>query len=376
MAHCVNRSSEEFKTLAEQSNMNPVILAAKVSLWQEENGLDNFPALNDIVEVKSSVASKETVEQMKKVAEQMGVNLIALDEYIKGNPDVNVKGVNGLADLMKGIIAIAQGKEDVALTEEMVHIATSIIEQVNPQLVTNLISKISQYKIYNIVLEKYKTNKAYQLPNGKPNIRKIKKEAVDKLIAEMIINMSEGTTEFPELLEKESRNLVQQMWDAILSSIRALYRKSDIDLFQQTAQQISEGNLGAKYYKEVKPGVKELFESNPELANIGTQGQYSAYIDTNPQTERGSQEDVEGFKLFMETAPAEFKGEGIFFQLEENEKVNETFGKFKDMNDRMDFTDASETEKRHYKYDGKPLEFTVTTLKKKKTLKEQTNKSY
>jgi hypothetical protein len=228
--------------------------------------------------VPASKASKETIEKAKKVIEQMGVNIVALQDYLKGNPDVNAKDATALADLVQGIIAIAEGKEGVALTEEMVHIATAIIEQVNPQLVTNLISKISQYKIYNIVLEKYKTNKAYQLPNGKPNIRKIKKEAVDKLIAEMIINMSEGTTEFPELLEKESRNLVQQMWDAILSSIRSLYGRSKIDLFEQTAQQISEGNLGAGI--EVLEGVED---------------------------------------------------QGIFFQLEENQKVNEAFDKFKDM---------------------------------------------
>jgi len=55
MAHCVNRSSPEFKALAEQSNINPIILAAKVSLWQEVNGLDNFPTIADISNVKSGV---------------------------------------------------------------------------------------------------------------------------------------------------------------------------------------------------------------------------------------------------------------------------------------------------------------------------------
>ena len=48
MAHCVNRSSEEFKALAEQTNINPIILAAKVSLWQETNGLDNFPTKENL----------------------------------------------------------------------------------------------------------------------------------------------------------------------------------------------------------------------------------------------------------------------------------------------------------------------------------------
>ena len=48
MAHCVNRSSKEFKALAEQTNINPIVLAAKVSLWQESNGLDNFPTKEDL----------------------------------------------------------------------------------------------------------------------------------------------------------------------------------------------------------------------------------------------------------------------------------------------------------------------------------------
>ena len=437
---------------------------------------------NQLEDVPASKASKETIEKVKKLIENTGVSLSTLQDYLKGNPDVNATGAAGLADLVQGIVAIAEGKENVALTEEYVHIATAIIEQVNPQLITNLISKISQYKIYNIVLEKYKKNKAYQLPNGKPNIRKIKKEAVDKLIAEMLINMSEGSTEFPELMEKEKRNIVQQMWDAILDAIRVFYKKGNVNLFEETAQRISEGNLGARYYNEVKPGVEELFDNNPELANIGTQEQYSAYIDSifpdskvkdivyhggpNQITDKfknnltedgnffkgiffsnslnyikqlgkdfdknvssvtpaivnsidnfkskdplqynagqywlfeqydsiqgkdagqkvegdvfavrspeqihilGNKQDIEGFKSFMETAPTEFKGEGVFFQLEKNEQVDSAFNKFKDMNDRMNFVDATETEKRHYTFDGEKLDKTVTTLKGPKNIEQ------
>jgi hypothetical protein len=270
---------------------------------------------NQVESVPASRASKETIEKVKKLIENTGVSISTLQDYLKGNPDVNAKGVAGLADLVQGIIAIAEGKEDVALTEEYVHVATAILEQVNPQLITNLIGKISQYKIYNIVLEKYKTKKEYQLPNGKPDIRKIKKEAVDKLIAEMIINMSEGSTEFPELMEREKRNIVQQMWDAILDAIRVFYKKGNVNLFEETAQRISEGNLGA--------GVEVL-------------------------TGEG----------------------GVFFQLEKNEQVDSAFNKFKDMNDRMNFVDATETEKRHYTFDGEKLDKTVTTLKGPKNIEQ------
>lgn len=52
MANCVNIKSKEFKALAKQSNINPIILAAKISLWQESYGLDNFPTLNEIINVE------------------------------------------------------------------------------------------------------------------------------------------------------------------------------------------------------------------------------------------------------------------------------------------------------------------------------------
>jgi hypothetical protein len=51
MANCVNKNSKEFKALAEQSNINPIVLAAKVSLWQESNGLDKFPTVQEIQNV-------------------------------------------------------------------------------------------------------------------------------------------------------------------------------------------------------------------------------------------------------------------------------------------------------------------------------------
>ena len=50
-----------------------------------------------------------------------------------------------------------------------------------------------------------------------------------------------------------------------------------------TPPTIEQGKLfqeAGRATQEVKPGVQELFESNPELATIGTQQQYSQYLDT------------------------------------------------------------------------------------------------
>lgn len=205
-------------------------------------------------EMPASKASEETVSKIKELAKQAGINIQNLVDYAKANPDVNTKNANGLADIFKGIIAIAQGRESEALTEEYVHIATAIIEETSPKLITALISKIGRFKIYNQTLEAYKNKKAYQLPNGKPDIRKIKKEAVDKLIVELIINQSEGSTEFPELMQEEIRSMVREWWDSILDFFKGIYTKSNIELFETIAEQVAAGQLGGNVSSITKDG--------------------------------------------------------------------------------------------------------------------------
>jgi hypothetical protein len=189
-----------------------------------------------------SISSPETLQKVKDVLKKMGVNIESLTEYAKTS-SVNVSGVNALADLVRGVIAVAEGKEDVALTEEMVHVATAIIEQKNPSLVTEMISKIDRFKIYAQTLEQYKNNKFYQLPNGKPDIRKIKKEAVDRLISELIINGGQDVAQFPELLQEENRSIIRRWWNAITDFFRGMYKSANISIFEETAKQIMEGGV-------------------------------------------------------------------------------------------------------------------------------------
>ena len=241
---------------------------------------------------KMSPASPEILSKVKDILKKMGVNVESLADYAKKS-SINISGVNAVADLVRGVIAVAEGKEDVALTEEMVHIATAIIEQKNPTIVTEMIAKIDRFKIYKQTLEQYKDNKYYQLPNGKPDIRKIKKEAVDRLIAELIVNGGNDSLQFPELQQEENVSLITRWWNAITDFFRGMYKSANIDIFQEAATQIMEGRVegqvsdivnGTIYAQRqtpyVKEGVEELFSSNPELAEIGSPGLYSQYLDT------------------------------------------------------------------------------------------------
>ena len=186
-------------------------------------------------EQPATKASSGILNKVKEVIKKMGVDVQPLTDYARQNPAIDESSVNAVADLTAGVIAIAEGKEDVALTEEMVHIATAIIEQKNPQLVTEMISKIGRFKIYKDTLEAYKDLPAYQLENGKPNIRKIKKEALDKMITSIIL----GDTS----LEEADQSIFRRMWDMITDWFRGQYKKANIDIFSTTAETVIGGEF-------------------------------------------------------------------------------------------------------------------------------------
>ena len=231
-----NGKQPAFSKLAEETNLNSM-LPDGVRLKTPENFTDSLTIMNQLEGTEGTASPQETLRKTKKVLDKMGVKIQDILEYAKGNPAVDVSGVNALADLAAGIVALAEGKEDVALTEEMVHIATAIIEQTNPKLITEMIRKIGGFKIYKDTLAEYRDLKEYQLPNGKPDIRKIKKEAVDKLIAEIIVD---GDI---EAYTQDARSLARKFLDTILDWFRVNVRKTNIDIFKSTASAIIEGDF-------------------------------------------------------------------------------------------------------------------------------------
>lgn len=237
MATCPNKSLSSWK------NLEATVGEDKAYYLWDRYGGDEKEIIFQIDQMKSSVASVDKLKLVKQVAEKMGVRIQSLADYAK-EAKLDTTSVNGIADLVRGVIAIADGKESVALTEEMVHIATAILEQTNPSLVTEMISKIDKFKIYKQTFEAYKNNKAYQLENGKPDVRKIKKEAVDKLIAEIIINKGENSDQNPELREEATEIQARSWWNTILDFIRGLYKKSNISLFEDVAAEIVNGEIG------------------------------------------------------------------------------------------------------------------------------------
>lgn len=259
-----------------------------------------------VEEMPMTPASEGTIERVKMVAEKMGLSFDSLSNYLKGNPDIPDTGITALVDQFKNVIAIASGKEAEAITEETVHVATSILEQTNPEFITELISQIGKFKIYKKTLDAYKNKKAYQLSNGKPNIRKIKKEAVDKLIAEVIVQGDPDTQGNPELLQITMLEQIKNWWKNILNNLKGKYKATSLDMFETAASLIMNDGLGG---------------------------------DVNS-----------------------IKDKDIYYQTASNSAVDNMFNYIKEKAKNLVLVDETKDKKRHYLYNGKEVKQSVTEM--------------
>ena len=178
----------------------------------------------------SSKASPKTIAIVNDFLKRIGVN-------VQGVKQIVVNGIkfdaNAVANLTQSLVQVVEGKEATALPEEAMHFAVSIIKQTNPALYKKLMGEINKYKLLKDVFVEYSTNPNYLEKDGKPNVIKLKEEAIAKVLTEVIINQSEGSTEKPELLES-----VQSWWKQILEYFKGLFVTSGFD---QAAMDILSG---------------------------------------------------------------------------------------------------------------------------------------
>jgi hypothetical protein len=187
-----------------------------------------------------SQASPETVTKIKSLLNKWGVKIDSLEKYAEEH-NLDVEGINGVADLVHKIIAIAEGKEQQALPEEAFHVGFAILQFANPELARKLMSRVHKFNMYDDVFEQYKDT--YKNKDGTPDVLKIKEEAVGKLLAEALISRENPSLKDSTLSIKPEYQ-PKTWWQTILDWISRLYKKSDVKLFQEAANTILNKNIG------------------------------------------------------------------------------------------------------------------------------------
>lgn len=175
-------------------------------------------------------ASKETIAKVQEFLSRIGAQVESVNAITIGGKKI---GATGLVDPMRGLIQVAEGSLDVALTEEAMHIAVELIEQKDPKLFKQMMGQIGNYNLLTDVIRDYKGIKEYQLPDGKPDIAKLKKETIGKVLAQTIIDKNQGTNENPAFLAQ-----AKHWWDRILDVLKWLFNKAGFNPFETAAEQV------------------------------------------------------------------------------------------------------------------------------------------
>lgn len=204
--------------------------------------------------ITSSKASLETVDKVTQKLSNLGVDwkVISKDLYTaEGNP----ADTNEMIDVGAKLARVVLGHEQTSIPEMGMHMAFRIIQQTNPKLAKEMLNRIDRYDIYQQVVGRYKDFKQFQTADGKPNIPKLKEEAVGKVLAEYYIQHEEGSTEKPELLQQ-----AQTWWQKIKDYLKSLFGIGNP--FEQVAKQFANDKL-----TEVRSTDSKDFEET-ETSNI------------------------------------------------------------------------------------------------------------
>ena len=210
---CVNPNNEEFKKLLKEIG-NPLLAEIE---FDKRFSSEEFQQKKG---TESSKASPRTIALVKELLQKMGIEFKEMSSLVVNGKKIEA---NGVADITRKLIQVLDGKDAEVLPEEAMHFVVEIIQQKDPNLFKQLLSEINDYSLLKKVYEQYGTDKNYQT-NGKPDILKLKKEAIAKVLAETIIKKAEGITEKPELLDK-----ARVWWKRILDAIRGYFFSTGMD---------------------------------------------------------------------------------------------------------------------------------------------------
>lgn len=179
--------------------------------------------------------NRELEKHLISILYSYGFEVKDLGELITADESVNLENIAAAYDIFNKIIYLAKNRNEVTMPEEFAHAFIKMMGSVtsqNPEY-KELYNLVEHTDIYKQVYEKYKDIYVYHNHSvfgeyTKPNIRKIKEEAIGQALAVLIVNKwnekNLGKTE-------ESKSFFQKLKDwvfTIVDKINKKLRDSDI----------------------------------------------------------------------------------------------------------------------------------------------------
>lgn len=276
---CVNTSLPKYKQALEQIG-NYAVLNKIVNQIGEEASLQEimftYHQMGGPYPTKTQRLVNEFLDRIK-------VDRRKVEKIVVNGVQFNA---NAIARTSESLIEYLEGNED-ALTEEAMHFAVEILEQTNPDLFNRMMRDINGYTIFPETLDMYRTNPLYQERDGKPNIYKIKKEAIARKLADILIEQTNEET-------VAKNDLFKEWWLRVKAFFKELFKGPGFNPFQEAATIVMEGNIGStadiipKGYTRLYRGetsspsdspLPDWLRDSPEMKNRPKGSFFSATIE-------------------------------------------------------------------------------------------------
>lgn len=234
-----------------------------------------------------TAASPKTLKLVNEFLRKAGFDVRKVNQVTVNGKRVDA---NAVVDVLNRLVQVVHGKEDTALPEEAMHVAVEMIQQQNPELFNSMLNKISKYDIYSRVYDTYNTNPFYQ-KDGKPDVIKLKKEAMARVLVETIIGQDTGSVESQDNIKK-----VNDWWRSILAWFKGLFAKHgnpfdvkvdpERDIFEQAStivRNVSKSKLtGSEVFLSTNPNqVSATMKVAQALRTDKMASTYKRFYSTN-----------------------------------------------------------------------------------------------
>jgi hypothetical protein len=178
-------------------------------------------------------ASQETLDRIREFLDRAGVDVRVVEGILMNGRRI---GINGVTRALEGLVVVVNGKEDIALPEEAMHVAVEIVKQTNPSLFKEMMNSIGSYNIFSEIVAEYRNIPFYKNADGSPNIPMLKEEAIAKVLTRVLLDQADEVNERPDFLAR-----TMTWWQKILDWLKVLFGRTQMNPFESLASDILTG---------------------------------------------------------------------------------------------------------------------------------------
>ena len=213
-------------------SVNPAYIEHEYNKLPDEDKTDTDSLLFQLSGTEQRGFSSTTLGKVNEFLERIGVDKKKVQDIVVNGKKQNA---NAVALMSKALIEYTNGNEE-AITEEAMHFAVEILEQTNPSLFNRLLLQVGSTTSYKEVLDAYSSNPLYQ-KEGKPDIRKLKKEAIAKKLVDVMLTKQNTDGE-------KTDNVFIDLWNRLVDWFRQLYSKAGFNPFEEAVNKVFNEDIG------------------------------------------------------------------------------------------------------------------------------------